>query len=122
KKLYLLTLLFCSFVAFGQIRAVSKKVQELNAKNQAFVSYNLFAKDSDVQKASKYLTSATDVTVLSLNSNELERITEEAPMFLTVSIPYQNEMVNVQLYKETIITDSFIAKDEQGNVINYKPG
>jgi len=122
RKLYLLTLLFCSFAAFGQIRAVSKKVQELNARNQAYVSYNLFTKNNDVQKASKYLTSATDVTVLNLNSDELKRIAEEAPKFLTVSIPYQNEMVNVQLYKENILTDTFVAKDEQGNVIDYKPG
>lgn len=122
KKLYLLTFLFCSFVAFGQIRAVSQKVQELNAKNQAFVSYDLFSKNNDIQKASKFLTSATDVTVLNLNSEELERIADEAPMFLTVSIPYQNEMVHVQLYKETVITEDFVAKDEQGNIIDYKPG
>lgn len=122
KKIHLLIFLFCSILSFGQIRAVSKKVQELNSKSQQFKSYDLFSVNNNVNKSAKYFTSATDVTVLNLNNNQLERLMNDAPSYLTISVPYQNEIVEVQLFKQNVVTDSFIVKDEQGNELDYKLG
>ena len=122
KKALIFTLLCLTAFAFGQIRSVSKKVQELNAKNQNFENYALFTKNSDVQKSSKFLTSATDVTVLNIDNSELERINDEAPEYLSLTVPYQSHTVQVELYKQNIFTENFVAKDEQGNVIDYQPG
>ncbi len=122
KKIYLIIFLFCSLVSFGQIRSVSKKVQELNSKSQQFKTYNLFSVNNDAHKTAKYFTSATDVTVLNLNQNQLQKLVDEAPNYLEISIPYQSETVKVQLFKQNIVTESFIAKDEQGNVLDFKLG
>lgn len=122
KKFYLIILLLCSVVSFGQIRAVSKKVQELNSKSQSFQSYNLFSVNKDAGKTAKFFTSATDVTVLDLNNNQLNSLMKDAPEYLTISVPYQNEMVEVELYKHNVVTDSFVAKDEKGNVLDYTLG
>lgn len=123
RKIYLLILIFlCCTVSFGQIRAVSKKIEELHSKNQQFKSYDLFSVNNNAQRTAKYFTSATDVTVLNLNENQLQRLISEAPSFLEVTIPYQSEMVEVQLYKQNVVTESFIAKDEQGNVLDYTLG
>lgn len=122
KKIYLLLFLFCSVISFGQIRAVSKKVQELNSKNQQFKSYDLFSVNNDVHRSAKYFTSATDVTVLNLNENQLQRLIDEAPSYLEISVPYQNEIVEVELFKQNVVTESFIAKDEQGNILDFELG
>src|SRR5688500_3644142 len=111
KKFYLIIFLFCSVICFGQIRAVSKRVQELNSKNQKFKSYDLFSVNNDAHRNAKYFTSATDVTVLNLNEGQLQKLVEEAPNYAEISIPYQNEIVIVELFKNNILTDSFIAKD-----------
>lgn len=122
KKIYLLIFLCCSVLSFGQIRAVSKKVQELNAKSQQFKSYDLFSVNTDAHKMAKYFTSATDVTVLNLNENQLNRLVKDAPNYLSISVPYQNEIVEVQLYKQNVVTEDFIAKDEQGNILDFTLG
>lgn len=122
KNVYLITLFLCSLFCFGQIRSVSKKVQELNSKNQQFKGYNLFTVNSDVQKATKYFTSATDVTVLNLNENQLNRLMEEAPNYVKIAVPYQNTTVEVELFKHNIFTEGFVAKDEQGNVLDFTVG
>ena len=122
KKIYAIFLLLFVCFAFGQSRMVAKKVQELNTKSQAFVGYDLFSKNNDTQKASKFLTSASDVTVLNLNSQQLGKIMDEAPEFLSIAVPYQNEMIEVQMYKQNILTDDFKVKDADNNFHEYQPG
>lgn len=122
KKIYVLTLLLCMSFAFGQSRVVSKKIQELSVKSTTFTNYQLFTKNNDVQKSAKFLTSATDATVLEISSTELNRIVDEAPNYISLAVPYQSELIEVQLYKENILTEGFIAKDEKGNIIDYTPG
>ena len=121
KKTFLFTLLFCSIISFGQIRSVSTKVQELSSQKE-FKSYDLFSVDNNVYKATKYFTSATDVTVLNLDETQLQRLLTEAPEYIEVTIPYYNEMVEVELFKQNIFTESFIAKDEQGNLLDFALG
>ena len=122
RKFYLILLLLCCGLAFGQSRVVAKKIESLNAKSQPFTGYDLFSKNNDTQKASRYLTSATDVTVLNINQQELQRVVEEAPEFISIAVPYQDEMIEVQMYKQNILTDEFKVKDESGNYYDYTPG
>jgi len=104
------------------MHTVSQKVQELTSKNQAFVSYDLFSENMDVQKTDKYLKSASDVSVLDLNPSQLQKLLADKPGTLSFSVPYNGETVNVKLYKDNILADDFIARNEKGQVINYVPG
>lgn len=122
KKLSFLVLLLCMTISFGQNRAVSQKIQELTMAKRQFSNFELFTKSNDASKSTKYLHSATDVTVLNLNSSELNRIATEAPELLTLNVPYLNKNIEVVLYKQTPVADSFFATDESGNQINYTPG
>lgn len=122
KKFYLIIGLLCSFFVFGQNKSISKKVEQLNLKQQSFESFHLFSKNSDISKSTKYLSSATDATVLTINQEELNKVVSEAPSFLSIQVPYQGNMIDLQLYKQSIFTDSFRATDQNGNVINYQPG
>ena len=123
KKFYILTMLFfCSVLCFGQTRTVSKKIQELTSQNQPFKSYDLFSANTDVQKTGKYLKSASDVSVLELNQAQLQKLVADKPQTLSFSIPYNGEIVKVNLYKDNVLADDFVARNEKGQVINYTPG
>lgn len=111
KKLGLLIFLIFTGFAFGQVGSVSQKVQELMTAKRQFNSYELFTKSND-NKTAKYMESATDVTVLNMNSSELGRIVNEAPELITISVPYQNKEVAVKMYKQNVLTDNFFATDE----------
>lgn len=122
KKLSFLMLFLCAAITFGQSRAISQKIQELTMAKKQFNNYELFTKNDDSGKSAKYMESATDVTVLNINSTELNRIATEAPELLTLSVPYQNKNIEVMLFKQSPIADSFFATDESYNPINYTPG
>lgn len=122
KKLSFLVLLVCSLFVFGQNRNVSQKIQSLNTAKKEFASYQMFTKNNDTGKKAKYFSSASDVTVLNINSMELSRIMHESPEYISMSVPYMNEIIDVQLYKQNVLTDSFFATDESGNHLEYTPG
>ena len=122
KKFSLLVLLICSSFVWGQSRIVSQKVQSLNTMKQQFSTFHMFTKNSDSGKSLKYNSSATDVTVLNLNQSELNRMMNEAPNYISLAIPYMNESIEVQLYKQDVLTDTFFATDESGNALEYTPG
>lgn len=114
-------LIFSAFI-FGQSGEISKKVKEFQDTHQQFNSYQIFSKLNDSQKTQRYQGSASDATVLKLNQSELSRLVKEAPELITVTIPYQNQEVKVQLYKQEILTDAFEAHTKKGDLINYTPG
>lgn len=121
KKIGFLVLLLCSVIGFGQSGAVSQKVQDLMTAKRQFNDFELFTKNVE-NKTAKYMESASDVTVLNLNSSELNRIMDESPELITLSVPYQDREIAVKLYKYNVLTDTFFATDESGNVLDYTPG
>lgn len=121
RKISLLLFLLCSFTVFGQMRMVSQKVQHMNQMKQSFTEVQLFSKNEH-QKTNQYLRSATDVTVLSLNEAALQEILKDAPERITLSVPYLDKAIPVQLFKNEVMTDSFVATNESGQVIDYQPG
>ncbi|HUH36125.1 MAG TPA: T9SS type A sorting domain-containing protein [Moheibacter sp.] len=121
RKISLLLFLLCSFTVFGQMRMVSQKVQHMNQMKQSFTDVQLFSKNEH-QKTNQYLRSATDVTVLSLNEAALQEILKDAPARITLSVPYLDKTIPVQLFKNEVMTDSFVATNESGQVIDYQPG
>lgn len=122
KKISFTFLLLCSALVFGQMQAVSQKVQELNMQSQKFTEYTLFEKEESVDRSAKYLTSASDVTVLKMEDSELQRIFSEAPDFISISVPYMEESLLVEMYQHDILSDDFLATDENLNAIDYTPG
>ncbi|MDX9704653.1 MAG: M12 family metallo-peptidase [Weeksellaceae bacterium] len=122
KKISFLFLLLCSAIVFGQTKSVAQKVQSLEMTNQKFNDYQLFTKNNDASKISKYLSSATDVTVLDLNEGELNRLMSEASEFISLTVPYLSESIEIKLYKQSVLANSFFATDEIGNNLDYAPG
>lgn len=120
----ILTLLMLLFITglFGQIKTIPQKVLDLNNMKQSFKEFQLFSKNLDASKSAKYIHSATDVTVLNLNSTELNKIIDESPGFISMKVPYSNELISLKLFKTEVLTEGFHASDQDGNQYNYTPG
>jgi len=121
KNFYLVALLILCHLAMGQSRMVAKQIEDFNSKNLKFENFNLFTKSVD-QKSAKYRSSASDVSVLDLNESELFDLVRQAPNLIQISVPYQDETIEVQLYKQNVLTDDFKIVDESGNYHDYTPG
>src|SRR5690606_23520801 len=121
KNFYLVALLILCHLAMGQSRMVAKQIEDFNSKNLKFENFNLFTKSVD-KKSAKYRSSASDVSVLDLNESELFDLVRQAPNLIQISVPYQDEIIEVQLYKQNVLTDDFKIVDESGNYHDYTPG
>lgn len=122
KKYYLLLMLMTFSVLWGQSMKIPQKMQELIQQKQNFVSYDLFSKNEDPLRSTKYQKAATDVTLLKLNDAQLAKVSKDAPSFLEFVVPYQSEEIVVQLFKQTVLTQDFQAKNEKGIPIDYEQG
>lgn len=122
KKILQLTtlLLFCCSMA--QNMAVAEKIQQSHKNNQNFEKFELFGLNASKTQSQNFSKSAKDVSVLNLNRQNLNELISKKPKNLEITIPYNGSQVTVELIKQEIFTEDFMAKNEKGNKINYKPG
>ncbi|MCZ2102341.1 MAG: GEVED domain-containing protein, partial [Chitinophagales bacterium] len=115
-------LMMFSVLSNGQNKIIPEKVKQLQRSGQEFVDFDLFAKNNDPQNSAKYQSAATDVTVLNIDSQVLDRINNESPSFIKIVLPYQEDLIEVLLYQEEVLTTTFKARDSKGQIIPYRPG
>lgn len=124
KKIPILGLLLCFCLNFSQeTKPIAKKIVELHSKVKQFDTYDLFQVNNNSDKKLEYKRSATDISVLSLNSSELKKIIKNRPEYLELSFPFQGDKkITVELIKNNIFTNDFTVKTNKGTVENYSPG
>lgn len=113
-------LLFCSLMA--QHKAVAEKIQQSHKNNLKFDKFELFGLNASKTQSQNFSKSATDVSVLNLNRQQLSKLVSQKPKNLEIKIPYNGTEVTVELIKQEIFTEDFVARNEKGNKINYQPG
>ncbi|HRO07218.1 MAG TPA: GEVED domain-containing protein, partial [Saprospiraceae bacterium] len=123
RNFVLITLIaFFSGILHGQNRVVPEKIRQLERSGATFANFELFSKNTNSVTNLKYQQSASDVTVLYLDYTALAQINNDAPPFISVLIPYGEDVLSVKMYKENALSDQFEAYDNNGNSIDYKPG
>lgn len=128
KYLGLLLIFFSQFL-FGQInqaaehnQMIAKEIGKINSLNSIYPEYDLFSKNNEPAKSTKYTNSVSEITVLNLNKESLNLLIEAAPDILTMSVPFQNKNIKLELYRQSVFTADFTAMDETGKIIDYTPG
>lgn len=121
KNLLLVMLLMISF-AFAQVKPIAQQINQLKSQGKTFQKFELFSEDKDLARSQKFQKSASEVTILKLEKNQLNRLNEQNPTYLELTIPYASQQLTLQLYKSNVLTDDFQARDEKGNLIPYQPG
>lgn len=113
----LLLLLLFSTAMFGQeLKQVPKQILSLQAQNKEFKKFSLFSVNNDFD-SSGVEKEVDGATVVTLNQTMLNTIVAEKPEYLQLAVPYNNQEVQVVLYKVQIQTNDFqIDTDKQKNV------
>ncbi|SHI54590.1 Por secretion system C-terminal sorting domain-containing protein [Mesonia phycicola] len=126
KKIITLLLFVLSICSFAQENS-SKILNNINQYKQygyEFKNYSLFKKNTPneetlIQNISK---SVNNATFLEIDTNVIQQIYKEKPLLVSISIPYQNSVIEIELYKKDILSEDFQATDQNKETINYKPG
>lgn len=115
------TLAFFSLGFSQSLKPIAEKVQKSHTSNRLFVKYNLFTVDESVQKQRAYDAAAEGVTVMKLNTNEIQRIASERPEALEMDFPFEGRTITVELVKNNFFTHDFKVNTDKGYT-NYTPG
>lgn len=113
-----------AFFALGfsqSLKPVAEKVKQSHTANRQFVQYDFFTVDESVQKKQLYSAAADDITVMKLNTTELQRINTERPEALEMSFPFEGKTITVELVKNNFFTNDFKVNSDKG-YIAYAPG
>ncbi|MGA9213010.1 M12 family metallo-peptidase [Kaistella sp.] len=118
--------LFFSLVFFAlgfsqELKPVAQKVKNFKTANRTFVKYDLFTVDKSNKKQNLYKEAAEDVTVMKLNTSEINRIISEKPETLEMSFPFEGKNVSVELIKNNLFTQNFKVNTDKG-FVQYTPG
>lgn len=119
KSFTTVVLLFC-FFAFSQ-KEVSKKVNALIASKATFSTYSVLipsnqTPDLDLNKALK------KGTVAKINLQSVAKLVARKQEAIEVLIPYQEELIAVQLYKVNLFAQGFHVDTDKSKSIPYEQG
>jgi hypothetical protein len=120
KKIITIIALLASIGSFAQ-REVAKKVGELIAKNTTFKHYSVF--DASAATPGASIREVVDkATLVTLKTNQLSQLMAERKEYIEVEIPYQGELLNVQMYKVDIFANGFHTDTDKSKSVAYNPG
>lgn len=113
KKLYILTALFSAFSLFAQ-QKVAEQIQTLTAEGKTFKNVAPLSVITPQDSKTAVVRNATFAVI---NEQMLTSILAEAPETFSLSVPYNNSVVTVQLYKVDIFAQGFhVDTDKQSNI------
>lgn len=119
-KKILLLLLFTSAMFAQELKQVPKQILSLQSKNMKFDKISLFSINENYNHKN-FEEEVGNATVLKLNQNALSSVVSEKPNYLQFSLPYNNKLIDIVLYKVQIETSDFtLDTDKQKNIIVEK--
>ncbi len=120
KKGLLLLAVFTFYTGFSQ-KIVSQKIAELGANNTPFIHYTVLRPIETVpnKSISKVVSKAT---FANLNMPDLADLVNKKHQNIEVEIPYQGQIIVVQLYKVNPFSEGFHVDTDQTTYTLYEPG
>lgn len=106
----------------AQTKPIADKINQVHKSAQNFKKMELFGLNASKTQSQNFSKSAKDVSVLNLNHQQLSELISKKPATVELTIPYNGNEITVELIKQEIFTEDFIAKNEKGEILNYKPG
>jgi len=120
KKIITIYVLFASLCMFAQ-QNVASNINELVSKNTNFKIVSPFSSDEllNSDTTNEVVANATHVT---LNKSVLSDLLLRKYDNIELQIPYQNNIISVQLYKVNIFAEGFHLDTNKSKSVNYEPG
>lgn len=120
KKLILIISLFITFFSFSQL-IIAEKIYKLKKKNTKFEHFSIF---NNIENSTE--TKIKDVvinsTLAKLKLFEINTILLNKYEYLEIEIPYQNQIITVQLYKVSPFAEGFHVDTDKKSNLNYEKG
>lgn len=115
--------LFCLLLCIGAFsqHQIGKKVNQLISKNTIFQPYTILAESAAIAD-SQIEQVVTKSTLATLKTDDLSRLMSRKDAFITLEIPYQNQTISLQLYRDEVFADGFHVDTDKGRNIGYNPG
>lgn len=120
---YCAAILFINFsVLLGQnYETPEEAVQYASQEAQSFQNYDLFTPNTQIVPQS-IRSIATDASFLNVDETVLAQIQNDEPKFIKFKVQYKNEILWVKMQRHDIITEDFIVRNENNEILNYNPG
>lgn len=120
KKLLLITFFTSCIISYSQNSRVFKEIANLKKQNISFEMFNPLEKKAVVNYNNDLIV--RKATYASLNLNEINRIFNGRFPTIEISIPYQNHLLKIELYRVNLFTDNFKINTDKSTTISYTKG
>lgn len=121
KALFIFSILL-SVTLFGQeLKPIAKKVKTEETAGRSFQKFNIFTVSSQIQKQLLYSKEVPGVSVLELNTEQLQKLTTEKPNSLEMNIPFEGKELKLSLVKNNLFAEGFHLSTDKGTA-EYHPG
>ena len=118
KKIITLFLFIIYFGGFSQHK-VAEKILEINNSNTKYQHFSIFNVAINPNNLNEVVEKAT-FSSLKLSENNI--IVANKPEFLALEIPYNNQIIEIQLYKVDIFAENFHIDSDISKNIAYQKG
>lgn len=121
KNIFTSVIICLSLVVLGQEnRTIAEKIHSLSIQNENFPKFDVL--EESTQKSSAIESIVTNATLAELDLATIHSIYAKKSNTLEISIPYQGQTLEVQLYSVDPFTEEFTVKTNKEENVNYTPG
>ncbi len=120
-KKYILTIsVLLNFLCFSQ-KKVAEKISELTSKNTKFESFSIFnLTESSTEKSVNDIVE--NASLANLKISDINTIVRNKFEYLEIQIPYQDEIIPIQLFKVNPFAEGFHIDTDKNSNIEYEQG
>jgi Secretion system C-terminal sorting domain/Metallo-peptidase family M12 len=120
-KKYILTIsVLLNFLCFSQ-QKVAEKISELTSKNTKFESFTIFnSVESSTEKSVNDVVE--NASLAKLKISDINNIVQNKFEYLEIQIPYQDEIIPIQLFKVNPFAEGFHIDTNKNSNIEYEQG
>jgi len=116
-------LLLLSFSLPAQnLKPIPQKVQQFHDRSSNFEKYDVVNLKNLPSTSSEVKNQVANAISFNINQIELNRIVQDQAQTITITFPYEDREITVELYKEDIFSDSFTVFNQHQEKQNYTPG
>ncbi len=120
KKITLFLAILCCFNLNAQ-RKVAKQIETLIAQKAVFQNFSVLTPATSFSNRA-YENVVANASLATINSSVVNQIVNQKLQTIAIAIPYNNEIINVQLYKVNLFAEGFHLDTDKATAVNYNPG
>lgn len=120
KKILTIASLFSFFLLFSQ-NNIAKRVQSLQSEKAIFKNFKVLNVTQDLP-SNAINTVVSNATFANIDLNAVNQIVASKPKTIELDIPYNNEILKIELYQVDLFAEGFHVDSDKSQNISYEKG